>query len=99
MERNGNNGLRSKRQPWLAIYIGPYFITLGKDGTTAIFRQPKDADGTTGWFEVPLDGSREPVEVYADDDIERIFTDRRTGVLTGFLRKGDTNEPVFFDPG
>lgn len=77
---------------------GVYLITLGKDGTTAIFGQPKDDDGTTGWFEVPLDGSSAPVEVYADEEIERIFTDRRTGVLTGFLRKGDTNEPVFFDP-
>lgn len=77
---------------------GVFLIAIGREGTTIIFGA-RDTDGeTTRWFEVATDGGTAPVEVYADEDIERIYTDRMTGQLIGYLRENGGLEPVFFDP-
>lgn len=75
-----------------------YLISLGKDGSTAIYSASDDATGETKWYEVPLDGSKPPEEVFANTGVERIFTDRRTGHLIGYVRDGLDSDPVFVDP-
>jgi len=77
---------------------GIRMVTLGKDGSTVIYSVRDDAEGETSWYEVPLDGSGEPVEVYADEDIDRLFRDGQTGHMIGYMRDGDELEPIFFDP-
>lgn len=77
---------------------GAYLVSLGRDGSTVIYGARGDGDGGSKWYEVPLDGSRAPVEVYGDEEIDRIYRDDRTGHMIGYLRDGEKLEPVFFDP-
>jgi len=73
-------------------------ITLGKNGDTLIFTQQDPEDSAQDWFEMPLDGSAQPVEVYADEDIESLFVDRASGLMIGYLLQGANPKPVLFDP-
>lgn len=77
---------------------GAYLVSLGRDGSTVIYGARGDGEVGSKWYEVPLDGSRAPVEVYGDEDIDRIYRDDRTGHMIGYLREGGTSDPVFFDP-
>ncbi len=73
-------------------------VALGHDGTSVVYFA-EDADGaTTRWYALPLDGSAGPTEILADDDIERLYVDRTTGRMLGYLRGGEEAGPVFFDP-
>ena len=76
-----------------------YLVAIGHDGSTIIYgtRDGDDASGETAWYEVPVDGSGQPSEVFADVAIKRIYTSRETGQLIGYLRDGEQLEPVFFD--
>jgi dipeptidyl aminopeptidase/acylaminoacyl peptidase len=75
-----------------------YLVSIGRDGSTIIYGTRDDNSGETAWYEVPVDGSRQPTEVFADIAVERIFTSRETGELIGYLRDDEQLEPVFFDP-
>ena len=76
---------------------GAYLIAMGQTGDTIIYQAFDEVEQATKWYEVPVDGSTDPVEVFADIDIARIFTEPRTGRLIGYMKDGDEREPVFFD--
>ncbi|HYD24169.1 MAG TPA: S9 family peptidase [Croceibacterium sp.] len=73
-------------------------VSLGRDGTSVVYYAEDAAEETTRWFEVPLDGSAAPTEMLADEEIERLYVDRTTGRMLGYLRGGADAGPVFFDP-
>ena len=73
-------------------------VTIGQDGRTIIYSEFDSTEGRVRWMEVALDGSSAPNEVYADDDIDRIYTDRFTGRMIGHLEGGEDGEAKFFDP-
>ncbi len=75
-----------------------YLVSNGEDGSTIIYGARDESLGETKWYEVPVDGSANPTEVFKDEDVDRIFTDRQSGNLIGFLRGSGQTEPVFFDP-
>ena len=74
-----------------------YLVSIGKDGSTIIYGARDETKGSTHWYEVPINGGREPEEVFADIDLERIYVDGRTGQLTGYLREEGELVPVFYD--
>lgn len=71
-------------------------VALGNDGSSLIFSS--EDDGATRWFELPLEGGREPVEILAREGVQRIYLGKNSGRLLGYRRKDDESEPVFFDP-
>lgn len=71
-------------------------LCFGQDGSTIIYTI-EDKDQTTRWFEVPLAGGT-PKEFLADTDIDRIYTDSRTGRILGYRERSDTPKTVMFDP-
>ena len=73
-------------------------VALGRAGTSVVYYAEDAAGETTQWFEVPLDGSASPTEILADEEIERLYVDRTTGRMLGYLRNGAEAGPVFFDP-
>jgi len=76
-----------------------YLVAIGADGSTIIYSARDETSGTTHWYEVAVGGGGTPAEVFGDDDIDRIFTDRLNGQLIGYLREESEIEPIFFDPG
>lgn len=73
-------------------------VALGNGGTSVVYYAEDSAGETTQWFEVPLDGSSGPSEILADVEVDRLYTDRTTGRILGYLRGGEQPGPVFFDP-
>jgi dienelactone hydrolase len=73
-------------------------VSLGKDGTTAIYSELDEQAQVTHWFEVPLNGSAAPSELMRADEVERRFNDRNTGLLIGLQRTGNNRRPEFFKP-
>jgi dipeptidyl aminopeptidase/acylaminoacyl peptidase len=73
-------------------------VAIGRDGTTIIYAAQEKGEDLYAWFEVPIDGSTSPVEVYSNEGIERIFTDPRSGRLIGYRRDSGADPMVFFDP-
>lgn len=71
-------------------------ISLGTKGSSVIYYS--EVDEETRWFEVPLDGSSEPEEIFAEEGVDDIYLGKHTGQLLGYLRQGAKPEPVFFDP-
>jgi dipeptidyl aminopeptidase/acylaminoacyl peptidase len=72
-------------------------VSLGKDGTTAIYSELNETEHVTYWFEVPLDGSAAPTELMRSDEVDRRYNDRATGRLLGLLRTGSNQRPQFYD--
>jgi dienelactone hydrolase len=72
-------------------------VALGHAGTSVIYYAEDKAGETTQWFEIPLDGSAGPNEILADVSVERLYTDRTSGRMLGYLRGGEQPGPVFFD--
>jgi dienelactone hydrolase len=73
-------------------------VALSHDGRSVIY-SAEDAEGERRrWYELPLDGSAGPAEILADVEIERLYLDRTTGRMLGYLRRGEGAGPVFFDP-
>lgn len=73
-----------------------WLVALGSNGSSVIYGER--ADGSINWYEMPLDGSATATSFLADEDVKRLYFDRHTGQLLGFLRDGPEPEPVFFDP-
>ncbi len=73
-------------------------VSLGKDGTTAIYSELDETEQITRWFEVPLNGLTGPSEFIRAEEVDRRFNDRNTGRLIGLLRSGAAQRPEFFDP-
>ena len=73
-------------------------ISLGKDGSTAIYSELDETEQVTHWYEVPLDGSAGPTMFMRSDEVDRLYRDRTTGRLLGLLRNGTNQRPQFYDP-
>jgi dienelactone hydrolase len=73
-------------------------VALGKDGRTVIYSELNEAEGLTRWFEVPLDGNARPSDFMKAGEVERLFTDRRSGQVLGVLRVGPNQRPEFYAP-
>ncbi len=72
-------------------------VALGRDGTTLVYSAEDTDAEITRWYELPLDGSAEPVEILEGVDIDRMFVDRTNGRMLGYLRGDGHARPVFFD--
>jgi dipeptidyl aminopeptidase/acylaminoacyl peptidase len=72
-------------------------LAFGSGGSSIIYYDEEPETGVGRYFEVPLAGGK-PSELFADIDIDRFFTDSRTGVLVGYLESGTPPKPRFFDP-
>ncbi|MXO95883.1 prolyl oligopeptidase family serine peptidase [Erythrobacter aquimaris] len=71
-------------------------VGLGYGGQSVIYSQA-DADGTNTWYDVSLAGG--PAELFLDEvDVDRLYFDRLTGHLTGYLRGDGNKVAVFKDP-
>ena len=73
-------------------------VALGKNGDTAIYSEENEQDRIRRMFEVPLDGSAQPTLFARADEIDRLYIDRVTGRLLGFLPEGEDKRPKFFAP-
>ncbi len=73
-------------------------VSLGRNGTTAIYSELNEREHVTHWFEVPLDGSSAPTNFMRSDEVDRLYRDRNTGLLLGMLRTGANSRPEFFNP-
>lgn len=70
-------------------------ISLGRTpGTILYFIRDENDDGRL--FELPLAGG-EASEILADEAVSGYLHDRRSRLLTGFVRESDTPEERFFD--
>jgi len=78
---------------------GASLIALGAGGDTAIYAVSPE-HGTRRFFEVPLAGGAEPVELWADQTIESVYLDPHSNRIIGYLPEGHAREgdPVFPDP-
>ena len=72
-------------------------VALGREGTSIIY-SAEDEAGYRTLFEVPSDGRSAPAEILTDEPVVGIYTDQATSRLIGYLRRGTTDEQVFFDP-
>ena len=71
-------------------------IGLGKGGRSVIYYE-YDSEGASQWYEVAIGGGVS--KSFLDDlDIERLYFDRATGYLSGYLLEGENPEPVFDTP-
>jgi dipeptidyl aminopeptidase/acylaminoacyl peptidase len=72
-------------------------VALGQDGASVIYEVEDSAAEKTRWYELPLSGAGEAVEILADEAVDRIYVDTNSGRLIGYLRGGEKPGPVFFD--
>jgi acetyl esterase/lipase len=72
-------------------------VALTADGTGVIYEVEDEAEETTRWYSLPLDGGSAAEEILADEPVDLIYTDPTSGRLIGYLRGGDDAGPVFFD--
>jgi dipeptidyl aminopeptidase/acylaminoacyl peptidase len=73
-------------------------LGLSEDGSSALYYARDPETQLTDWFSVPLDGSAPPTEFLADVDVDRLYWDRETGLLLGYLPGAGDQKVVFFDP-
>lgn len=71
-------------------------IGLGRGGSSVLFLQTDDENRTLR-FEMPLSGG-EPTRFLPGIRLERLYFDRQTGYLTGYLEDGADASPNFDDP-
>jgi dipeptidyl aminopeptidase/acylaminoacyl peptidase len=72
-------------------------VAFGNDGTSVIYNED-DGDGVAHWFQVPLDGSAEASEVFADQTIDTIFVQPYSSRMIGYRPDDGDDSVVFFDP-
>lgn len=100
--RSGEWEITDPKKKVIASGINPRgeanLVALGHDGTSLIFATEMEEDVNSRWYNLPLDGSGTPSEIFAGEDIDRIFVDRISGRLIGYLRGESKPSPVFFDP-
>jgi len=73
-----------------------WLVALGETGETLIYVVENDLEQKTQYFELPLSGG-EAVEVFADVDVERFYTNPENGRMLGYY-DGNSDRPVLFDP-
>lgn len=91
--RGTNGTIASGSNPTASVSL----ISIGRDGSTIIYSSRDDLDAETKWFEVAVDGSGIPREIFSDVSVERIFTDKRTGRMIGYRALDASNRLVFYD--
>ncbi len=68
-------------------------IGLGAGGQSVIYFE-YDEDNVSRWYTVPVGGGTP--ELFLDNlDVERLYFDRSTGYLSGYLLEGKNPKPVF----
>lgn len=72
--------------------------SIGRDGSTVIFSSQEEGSEETKLYEVPIDGSAAPVEIFADQSIDRIYTDSRSGRIIGHRSNRGDGAITFYDP-
>lgn len=72
-------------------------VAFGRTGDSAIYSVEDDEAGETRWYEAPLTGG-DPVEIFADIELKRIYVDPANGRLLGYLPDNGARVPVLFDP-
>jgi len=72
-------------------------IGLGTDGSTLIYSFEDPEDGETDWYEIPLAGG-ESTPFLDDQEIKRLYWDRRTGHFLGYAEDNAEERQVFDDP-
>ncbi|MEP1420265.1 MAG: S9 family peptidase [Erythrobacter sp.] len=70
-------------------------IGLTQGGGSVIYWQAEE-DGSRRWLQVPLAGE-EPTPFLEGVDVERLYFNRQTGELEGYLEEGNKPRPVFDD--
>ncbi|WP_428027289.1 alpha/beta hydrolase family protein [Altererythrobacter sp.] len=91
---DGPNGkIASGRNPAGDVFL----VSIGKDGSTIIYGSRDETTDITHWHEVPIDGSRPPEVIYDDVDIIRIYRDRKSGHMIGYVTETEQEEPFFFN--
>ncbi len=76
---------------------GVYLVGIGPGSSTIIYGVRDREAGTNTWHQVPIDGNATPVDFLPGEDIDRVFRNRRTGEIIGYLRGSPTIELVLFD--
>jgi len=78
---------------------GGELMSFNVDGTKAIYDIFSE-HGDDAYYEVSLDGSDKPKRIFADVDIDVLFTDRSDSRIIGYLPSAEeeNDDPVFFDP-
>lgn len=76
---------------------GAWPISIGRDGSTVIYAIRNEQSAIIEWYEVPVDASAAPVEVFADMDVDGLYKDQLTGELIGFYEENDEIVSTFYD--
>ncbi|MDG2004367.1 MAG: prolyl oligopeptidase family serine peptidase [Novosphingobium sp.] len=104
LEVNRTNGqwvVKNANRATLASGIDPTgdvsLISLGRNGSSAIYGFEDDESEYIRYFEVPLSGGT-PVEILDDVRIDGFYVDRSNGRLLGYLDDGAKPRPVLYDP-
>jgi dipeptidyl aminopeptidase/acylaminoacyl peptidase len=99
-ERNGQWNIENARGDRLVSGVQSLaaisLVCFGKNGDTVIYGL-EDEEGNWRRFEVPLSGGTS-VEILAEEDIERLYIDRRSGNLIGYRTGGTDGRAVMYDP-
>ena len=88
-----NNEIAAGKNPLGGIWL----VAFGPTGSTIIYGQENEANGSTSYFEIPLNGG-DPNELFTNVDIEQFYVDPRTGNLLGYEEKSAAHKTFFFDP-
>ena len=72
-------------------------ISLGRNGASVIYWMQDPASKEERWYEAPLAGGA-PSEFLPGVGVSRLFNDRATGALLGYLEKKAGARPVMYDP-
>ncbi|MBO9516751.1 MAG: S9 family peptidase [Porphyrobacter sp.] len=69
---------------------------IGYDGSSVIYAADDD-DGYSTFYQVPLGGTGAPAEILTDERVVSVIVDPSDNRMIGYLRRGTTDEQVFFD--
>lgn len=91
------NGLGQQVASGVNIKGGVGLQAFGKDGSSIIYSRDDDDTDARHYFEVPAKGG-DVTEIFADANVARLFTHRRTGALLGYFERGDEQKTHLLDP-
>lgn len=90
--RDSNNKIIARGEnPNGAVWL----IGLGQNGGTVIYGE-RVQDGDVVWYEVPLSGGASRLFL-ADQEVDQLYFDDRTGHLSGYRLDGEPTKRVFFN--
>ncbi|WP_235506483.1 alpha/beta hydrolase family protein [Altererythrobacter sp. Root672] len=69
---------------------------IGHDGSSVVY-WAEDEEGYSRLYQVPFGGGSPPTEILADESLVETYRDPSDNRMIGYLRRGTTDEQVFFD--